>query len=175
MESVEGKRSVIKKIMEKDEISTNHFIFVVGEIITQGNVYHIELTDGWYSVYFEIKSEEKFNNDRNLITNNQLLLLLFKTRKLYPGLKIHVMNMKLQEGKSSTSKEEGVKPERILADIAYNSICPAPWDAKLGATRTMYTLRNLVSMRNNGGLVSLIDVFVLRKYKVLEKSQAGVR
>lgn len=44
------------------------------------------------------------------------------------------------------------------------------WDTKLGYSNEL-NIRNLKSLRNNGGKVELIDVFVIKKYPLIEKTQ----
>lgn len=159
--------------MQKDEACHTHLVLLVGEIVIQTNSYFVELTDGWYSVYLEVKAENSFKNDKNIITNNQLLLSLIKGKKLYPGMKIHVVGMKMLAS-AEGGKEEG-KPERTLVDVQYNAISKAKWDAKLGKADAQYLLKNLASLRPNGGLIPLIDIFVLKKYKILEKSAGALK
>jgi len=172
IEHIQGKRSVLQKVLQKDEFSANHMVLLVGEIIKQSTHYQVELTDGWYSVYFEVKLEPVLRPDKNLMTNNQLLYNLIRSNKLYSGLKIHLAGMRIIK-KDAKADSEVQPDEKVFVEVSYNAISRAKWDEKLGATKTKFFPKNLISLRNHGGFIPMIDVFIQKKYKLLEKTNTG--
>lgn len=174
IEHIQGKRSVLQKVLQKDEFSANHMVLLVGEISKQNTHYLVELSDGWYSVYFEVKIEATFKQDKNLMTNNQLLYYLIRTNRLYSGLKVHLAGMRIikKEGKP---EEEQAPDAKVLVEISYNAISRAKWDEKLGVAKSKSFRRTLTSLRNHGGFIPMIDVFVVKKYKLLEKTNNGTK
>lgn len=132
IEFTEGKRSVLQRIVEKDEGSNSHMILLVGEIILKNNVYEVELSDGWNSVYFEVKNEQSFSLGAQTITNNQLFLSLITRKKLATGTKIHIANMKvlktvkIETGeKPPEGSEEAPTKDKTYVEVSYNSISRA--------------------------------------------------
>ncbi len=174
IEHIQGKRSVLQKVLQKDEFSANHMVLLVGEIVKQNSHYLVELSDGWYSVYFEVKIEPNIKPDKNLMTNNQLLYNLIRSNKLNSGLKIHVSGMRIVK-KDGKPEAEGKADEKVFVEISYNAISRAQWDEKLGMTKTKSFNKSLVSLRNHGGFIPMIDVFITKKYKLLEKTNTGPR
>jgi breast cancer 2 susceptibility protein len=176
IEHIQGKRSVLQKVLQKDEVASAHMVLLIADIQKEGNKMVIQLSDGWYSVFSEVAIENSYKIEKNHMTNNQLLSYLINTRKLYPGLKIHVANMRAIKaaGKVDPNKEISLD-ERTLVELAYNSISRARWDEKLGVAKSQYFSKSLKSLRNNGGVVSMIDVIVLKKYKKIEKSWNTVK
>jgi len=151
-------------------------VLLVGEIAIKNNYYIVELSDGWRSVYFEVKFETSFKLDKNSMTNNQLLYSLLKSKKLYSGQKIHISGMKVLRRESGHTINMGEETEeRVYVEVSYNSISRAKWDEKLGLSRTKYILKNLISLRNNGGIIPMIDVFIIKKYKILEKGTGIIK
>lgn len=177
IEHIQGKRSVLQKVLQKDEVASAHMVLLIADIHKEGNKMVMQLSDGWYSVYSEIKIETSYKVEKNNMTNNQLLSYLISSRKLYSGLKIHVANMKVikaGEGKVDPNKELSLD-EKTFVELSYNSISRARWDEKLGVAKSKYFHKCLKSLRNQGGAVSMIDVIVLKKYKKIEKSGNNIK
>jgi len=61
--------------------------------------------------------------------------------------------------------------------VSYNCMSMAKWNEKLGLAlrRPLFLLKNLASVKTQGGIIPEIDVFVLKKYKLLEQSKLGLR
>jgi len=178
VEYSEGRRSSLLKVIQQDPLPSNHFVLLVGEIIsTPQNSFLVELSDGWYSVYFEVKPEGAFTGDKNSMTNNQLLYVLIKSKKLFTGMKIHLFGVSIHKSKSDLPSEENEGPQRSMIDVNYNCMAMAKWNEKLGLARNrpLFLLKNLLSVKTQGGIIPEIDVFVLKKYKLLEHSKLGLR
>ena len=149
-------------------------VLMIGRIsyIPEQKFYIIELSDGWYPIYLVIFNNSK-ENSKNLFysNNNALLLDLLLNKKLFSGLKVHVIGLEKSpyQNLSSFFDFEGIYSEKLLVNISYNNLCRAKWSEKLGLKRTRFLLRNLNALRSGGGFVSLIDVFVLKKYPLLER------
>lgn len=157
-------------------------VLLVGEIKTHYEVegqmfYIVELSDGWYSLYAEVKHE--INPARipaAQASNNALITKLITQKKLAPGVKIEVSGLlyKNKTGPPASNPLDVLEPDSFV-ELSFNSIVRARWNAKLGEVPTKVVRKNLKSLRQNGGFVSAIDVFVERKYPLMERTQAGLR
>ena len=58
---------------------------------------------------------------------------------------------------------------RTTVELQYNSMARARNYETLGVLSTPYLIKSLKSLRPSGGFVSLIDVFVIRKFPLLQK------
>lgn len=169
-----GKRSVLKKIIEKDEVMSKHMVLLVGKIfyVSEQKFHVVELSDGWYSIFTVIFNNAK-ENIKNLfyLNNNALLLDLIVSKKLFSGLKIHVIGIEKTpyQNLANFFDLDFCENEKILVNLNYNNISRAHWQEKLGLKKQRFLLKNLNSLRPSGGFVSMIDVFVLKKYPLLEK------
>ncbi len=176
VEYCEGRRSALLRVIQQDPIPSNHFVLLVGEIIaTPQKSYLVELSDGWYSVYFEVKPEGSFTGDKYSMTNNQLLYVLIKFKKMYSGMKIHLFGINLRKSKSDLPSDENEGTQKNMIDVSYNCISKAKWNEKLGLARNrpLFLLKNLSCVKTQGGMIPELDLYVLKKYKLLETSTKG--
>eukprot|EP01080_Neovahlkampfia_damariscottae_P004439 gene4439-7814_t len=169
LEIVEGKRSVIRKITEKDESSERYLILCISKIINDD---FIELTDGWYFIFGKLDFELK-----NLL----------KLSKLKEGQKLKILNSKY-----SKQEEDGNHPldipinsrmisnngcsivginndDKIINPTHYlnlniNSIRISKWFEPLGLQMKLPFLISLNSIKSKGGIIPCIEVIVNRKY-----------
>ena len=182
MENIEAKRSIIKRIFEKDAAISSHMVLLVGEIKVKQEIgglkyYTIELSDGWYSLYAEVKYE--IIPARTPIahaTNNALITKLIREGKLAPGVKIEVcgLHYKNKNGPQAGNPLE-VSNAAAIVELSYNSMTRARWNSKLGECPSKLARKSLKSLRPNGGFVSMVDAFVEKKYALVEKTQMGLR
>ena len=155
--------------MEKDDFMTKHMVLLVGDIKhnTKINQYVIELLDGWKSVYAEIKQDNY---------HLQPIYNLIQQKKLYSGLKIHVVGMQIKQDNKKLDKDSNSKSSGpVYVDINYNSISRAKWNQKLGICSQQYLIKNLKSIHCNGGFISMIDVFVIKKYPLVDRQIQGAK
>jgi len=152
-------------------------VLLIGKIIyiPQQKFYVIELSDGWYSLFLVVFNNMK-ENPKNLFysNNNALLLDLVSRNKLFSGLKVHVFGLERSPYQNlaeffGPSFDLFEPSEKTLVNLYYNNVCRAKWDEKLGLKKNCYLLRNLNCVRPGGGFLSLVDVFVVRKYPLLER------
>lgn len=149
-------------------------VLLIGRIIyiEEQKFYAVELSDGWYSIFTVIFNNSK-ENTKNLFysNNNALLLDLLLNKKIFPGLKIHIAGMEKSpyQNLANFFAFENLPTEKLLVNIYYNNLSRAFWNEKLGLKSNRYLLKNLNSLRPFGGFASMIDVFVLKKYPLLER------
>jgi hypothetical protein len=90
-------------------------------------------------------------------------------------MKVHIAGMKVIKNEGKPEGEGAQLDEKTFIECpSYNSFSRAKWDEKLGLAPTKFFSRSLVSLRNFGGHISMIDVFVVKKYKLLEKTNNGL-
>jgi len=142
-----GERSILRKIMEKDDVPSRHLVLCVTQLLPsplpESSTLQIELTDGWYCI-------------RGLL--DAFLSEKLKSGKIFIGQKLRIFGARAQGLGTSTSlnrlKESKVKPKIIIqcpgegvaplevdrSDtstspalvLTANSVRRAKWDTKLG-------------------------------------------
>lgn len=143
---LEGKRSFITKVAEKDaSINTNMILQIVNIKTSEDcSEFLIEFTDGYKSVFSPI---DKANPIGNLIKNN----------RIYIGMKLNIGLAKIN---CITDNFD------VHINIFYNSISKASPTDKLGTIKSRkFMIKNLLNLRNDGGEISMINVIVIKKYE----------
>jgi BRCA2, oligonucleotide/oligosaccharide-binding, domain 1/BRCA2, helical/BRCA2 repeat len=147
-EIIENKRSILKKIIEGDEVSTKRMVLCIGCIKYLGSQYLIELTDGWHSCWTEI-------------SNENLFFPLLQRKKIYEGLKIEVIGCTMVENKLI---------------LAYNSTKRASWHRKLGEVSNPYPFPiSISSIKESGGLIGNVTGYISRIYPMLYIEASGLK
>lgn len=151
-----------------------HLVLLIGKIvyIPEQKFYVVELSDGWYSIFFVIFNNAKENSKNVFYSNNNALFLdLIHKKMLFSGLKLHLVGLEKAPYQNLVSffNFETFESEKIIVNVCYNNVSRAKWNEKLGLKKERFFLKNLNSLRPCGGFVSLIDVFVIKKYPLLEK------
>ena len=143
---LEGKRSFITKVAEKDaSINTNMILQIVNIKTNQGETdYQIELTDGYKSVFTAFDSSNPISG-------------LIKSKKIYIGMKLNIGLAKIV---SITDTFD------VNISIFYNSIARAKITERLGpVSQNKFIIKNLNNLRNDGGEISMLNVIILKKYE----------
>ncbi|KAL9974012.1 hypothetical protein ACROYT_G020541 [Oculina patagonica] len=177
-----SNRSALKKIMERDDISSRTMVLCVSSVTVtentateqkdddggkdgQGNVSKmescaiIEVTDGWYSIRAML--------DRPLAR-------LLHDGKIVVGQKLFVHGAELIGSEQAVSPLEA--PSSLMLRLHANSTRRARWDVKLGFhSHTHAFPLPLDSLFGDGGFTGCVDVIVLRQYPVqwMEKMADG--
>lgn len=182
LENFEAKRSIVKRILERDAKISSHMVLLIGEIKLKEEeprqkTYIIELSDGWYSLYSEVKYEiPPARTGAALASNNALITKLIKEGKISTGTKIDVCGLQFKNKAGPQACNPLEIPESYApVELSYNSIKRARWNAKLGEVPGKFVRKSLKSLRLNGGLVSMIDAFVEKKYPLVERTQGGMK
>ncbi|KAF7988642.1 hypothetical protein HCN44_001215 [Aphidius gifuensis] len=157
-----SERSPIRKIMEKDDVSTRRMVLCVSRIITTSRVSdsnrpisELELTDGWYSIIATIDSSLNYYVNINRIKIGTKLMI-------YGG---QLLNL-----------DDGTYPldasNNVRLKISANSTRRAKWYTKLGyqLQKGPMTL-NLKDIKSNGGLIGKIIVTIARVYPLLYREK----
>lgn len=140
VEILQGKRSILKKIAEKDELPFKRMVLCVGCIKNQGKNFAVELTDGWHSIYTDVSEDSLFYP-------------LIQRKVFFQGLKIEVFGSSLNEGKLS---------------LNYNSVRRAAWHRRLGDVGNVFPFPVCISsVKEAGGVVGRITVYVAKIYPLL--------
>ncbi|CAO3611119.1 unnamed protein product [Cunninghamella blakesleeana] len=170
-----GHRSILKKIMERDDVPTKHMVLMVADIIPtidsngvspnfkSKHKYQLLLTDGWYAISasMDVRMEEAIRKG-----------------KLHIGHKISITGAQLIGDKSPSRPleltfidyESMTIKTSVGLSISSNSSCKCPWYTKLGYQpnyRRNKPKRYLESIHEDGGLVTTLDVIVCKKYPML--------
>ena len=143
---LEGKRSFITKVAEKDaSINTNMILQIVNIKTNQGETdYQIELTDGYKSVFSAFDSSNPISG-------------LIKSKKLYIGMKLNIGLAKIVNITETFD---------VNISIFYNAISKAKITDRLGpVAENKFIIKNLNNLRNDGGEISMINVIILKKYE----------
>lgn len=133
-------RSILKKIIDGDEMPGKRMVLCIGTVKNFGNKYEVELTDGWYSCWTCI-------NDENLF------FPLLQRKIISQGLKIEVVACALSEGKLV---------------MTYNSTRRAAWNRKLGEVQSIFPFPvSISSIKEAGGIIGRITGYISRVYPLL--------
>lgn len=149
MEYLEGKRSIVKLIAEKDESPSLNMILVVYDIIYDEPL-TLVLTDGWYFIRAKV---------------DEPLSWLVMQKKIQVGLKLCIYGAQLE-----SSSYEGISVlesfDKISLKIFANSTKPAGKFAKLGLCKQFCFAVSLNQVFPDGGIIPCLDVVVQRKYSL---------
>ncbi|XP_045771068.1 uncharacterized protein LOC123871354 [Maniola jurtina] len=154
------ERPILRKIMEKDEVSSKLMILSVSGLFVDGvSVYSVTnqnqniellLTDGWYTI--------KASTDR-------MIDRLVCEGKISVGTKLAI------HGAELLNCEQGIAPwedtSSIRLKISGNSTRRAKWDARLGLHGNGAMLSRLSAVKPEGGRVSQLRTLVTRVYPTL--------
>ncbi|CAO3685882.1 unnamed protein product [Rhizopus stolonifer] len=147
----QGQRSVLKKIMEQDDTAAKNMILVISDIkeiksplaYDTSSKYQLQVSDGWYQMPVCIDSRME-----RAITKKRLKI----------GFKLslcgaHLIHIPSVDGENTQA-----------LSISTNRCLPVAWDTRLGYHPKKCIIRNLASIFEDGGLVTLLDVVVCRKF-----------
>ena len=146
----QSERSIIKKICERDDVSTHDMILAV-QMITRNPAdgsLRVILSDGWYTIptIFDKPLQKAIDSG-----------------KISVGSKLHVFGCQLSGGQAACSPLDPDESKPALA-VSANCCRLVGWDCKLGRTGKRFTFQSLNSISSDGGLVPAADVIVLRQY-----------
>ncbi|CAD8067469.1 unnamed protein product [Paramecium sonneborni] len=152
-------KTVIQQIWTKDQSLNQHMVLLVVAIEQSQERKIIELSDGWYSIFFvcEQNYEQIYN-------------------KIKIGQKLHVTNLKEYPIIFNTSNVKIISQypyNKLLVTTKINSIKKAQLNTKLGQQQEKYFLRSLISLRN--GIIPCIDVFIVSKSYLIKINQKNQR
>eukprot|EP00794_Sanderia_malayensis_P007105 gene7105-7908_t len=174
-----AERPALKKILERDDISSRRLVLCVSKIYPINEIESnttnetstgidkrfssqkrvVELTDGWYPV--------KTCLDKPLSSFVNL-------NHIRVGTKLCIYGSELIGSEQAIPPLEA--PDSLMLVLHANSVRRAFWDAKLGfqTDRRAFPIP-LYSLYPDGGLVGCIDVIILRSYPVqwMEKTDGG--
>jgi len=174
---LQNKRSCLRKIVEeKMGMTFAHMVLVIVQMQLINNKWIIEISDGWHSFYWIVSQNlgQESNNDKFFLSNNDSILRLINEGKLFPGQKLHIGSMTdfpLKNG-IAIPNADFAENETKRVTVEFNSLSRAKWHEKLGL-RHSFLIKNLKSLRPNGGHISFIDVLVLKKYNMLSSKNHG--
>ena len=185
-----GKRSILKRILNRDLTSSQSMILCVSKIMKREKVTEtntkivnvsvipkadeciIELTDGWYSISAIM---DDFLQDR------------VRKGKIAVGSKLMISNAVLE------GAEDGIDPLdpkyfsamrslSVRLKICANSTRLSKWTAKLGQVWTnhvpyggLYRIKSLIDVVRGGGSIPLIFLVICKRYPILFMEQSGSR
>ncbi|XP_076263137.1 uncharacterized protein LOC143198074 isoform X2 [Rhynchophorus ferrugineus] len=153
-----ARRSVLRKIYEKDDIPQKTMVLCVSKIIKNNGNFELELTDGWYAIRTVI--------DKPL--SKQIL-----KKKIRLGVKLIISGAELVNCDGCFPLEA---PEGAYLKIHFNSTRRALWWAKLGYQKDMRPFPiSLSSISMEGGKIGCIHCYIFRVYPVvyMEKTNQG--
>ncbi|KAG0194791.1 Breast cancer 2, early onset [Apophysomyces sp. BC1034] len=159
-----GHRSVLKRIVEQDDIPSKHMVLAIADIIKLNtsntisqadvsrstNKYQLLLTDGWYQI---------------LACTDVRMERAIASGKLKTGHKLSITGAQLIGDRTARSPLSTSNSMSI--SISANGCLPAEWDTKLGYHRRKLVIRSLSSFFEDGGAVTALDVIICRKYPIL--------
>lgn len=148
-----AKRSVIRKMLEKDDIASKRMVLFVSRIF-RGSVpfeAEIELCDGWYAI--------------------RTVLDFPLTQAVLRG-KVTIGTKLMIQGAELINLSEGCSPLEVPADVRLkihaNSTRRAKWDTRLGVYKVPL---NFVISSNDvlegGGLIASLEIIILRVYPIM--------
>ena len=136
----EGRRSVLQRIVEGDEVASKRMVLCVASIRNYGSHYSFELVDGWNSCWVDVSDESLF-------------FPLLQRKIISQGMKIEVVACSMSEGKMI---------------IPFNSARRAAWDRKLGEVHGIYPFPIAISsVKEAGGVICRITGYISRIYPLL--------
>eukprot|EP00111_Clytia_hemisphaerica_P018528 TCONS_00054813-protein len=160
-----AERSCLKKIYERDDISTRRMILFVSDILhavsnnDQKCKTVIKLSDGWY----EIKAGL-----------DQPLSAFLDHKKIAIGTKLCVYGAELIGSTQACPPLQA--PEDLMLMLSANSTRRASWDTKLGFQPIKQAFAvPLTSLYSDGGSVGCVNITILRKYPTQWMQKEGGR
>ncbi|CAD8148900.1 unnamed protein product [Paramecium octaurelia] len=152
-------RTIIQEIWTNDQSLNQHMILLVVAIEQYQGKRILELSDGWYSIFFicEQSYEQIYN-------------------KIKIGQKLHLTNLKEYPIIFNTSNVKIITQypfTKLLVTTKINSIKKAQLNTKLGRQQQKFFLRSLKSLRN--GTIPCIDVFIVSKSYLIMVNQKNQR
>ena len=159
-EYVEGKRSFLKGVLQRDYPFGVPCVLKVASIAVNvaRTTCTLLLTDGWYGIYAECDKQ---------------LLALTQSKKLFIGQKLRICGAELTGG-SPGDPLEVAEEARII--LSYNQVHPVAHGTKLGAQSGRHPITPLSVIDDKGGRIPRTVVSVLRMFPrmVWSKLPSGV-
>lgn len=159
-EYVEGKRSFLKGVLQRDYPLGVACVLKVASIAVDAgrSACTLQLTDGWYGIYAECDKQ---------------LIALAQSKKLFIGQKLRISGAELTGGNPGDPLEVADKARTILS---YNQVHPVSHGTKLGAQPGCLPITPLSVIDDKGGRVPRTVVTVLRMFPrmVWSKLPSGV-
>ncbi|XP_063987228.1 uncharacterized protein LOC135167696 [Diachasmimorpha longicaudata] len=151
------ERSIIRKMLEKDEVASHRMILCVSRIkrttINNETTISMELTDGWYSVIAAL--------DTPMINN-------ILDGKINEGTKLMIYGAQLINNEEGCHPLEA--PSNLRLKIHTNSTRRAKWFTKLGLQKYSGPMElSLRYIHPNGGLIGKVSAVVSRVYPIIYK------
>jgi hypothetical protein len=156
-EHVEGKRSFVKGILQRDIPMGTPCVLKVSETRTASTC-TLELTDGWYSMFADCDKE---------------ITRLVQSGAIYTGMKLRIFGAELTNGQPVHPLESQHETRFILS---YNQVHPVCYTTKLGAFPSRLPISRLSIIKEEGGKTPRTVVKVLRLFPpmVWSKLPSGV-
>lgn len=158
-----GRYSVLRRVFEGQFPPEQRMCLMVCSITNSRDKWVVELTDGWYLVYFELYSSEakeqalKEQADIYNEFNNNLILRLIVKGMLKEGDKIEISYISFER------QENQPIYMKTRIEVAYNSLRKLPWNTQMGQLYTRIKPAKLKDIKPSGGIVPMIDVLILEK------------
>lgn len=144
-------RPAIRKIVEKDDVSSKRMVLKVCDIKENPSGCQLELTDGYYSIPTCIDAP---------------LADAVGKRKIVIGTKLIVSGAELENCESGF--DPLTMPKDVKLKIHANATRKANWDVRLGYFRNPMSLPiSLDSVLPTGGVIGKLKVFVTHVYQML--------
>ena len=172
-EVIRAKRSALKRIYERDGVSTRLLVLCVASIPPQQQQTQeaedaqkaaagqpreatVEMTDGWYSIQCRLDGA---------------LTQYLAQGKIYVGQKLRVFGAQRSESEGVGPLEDGAAS--VFLRLARNGTRRARWHERLGFHRRRTFPVRLSSVTPDGGPVPALDVVVLRRLPPLFVERSG--
>ncbi|XP_062543691.1 uncharacterized protein LOC134211095 isoform X2 [Armigeres subalbatus] len=148
-----AKRSVIRKMLEKDDVSSKRMVLFASRIFRGSDPFEveIELCDGWYPIR---------------------TVLDFPLSKAVLDGKIAIGTKLMIQGAELMNLSEGCSPLEIPVDVRLkihaNSTRRTKWDTRLGLYKVPSSfVISCNTVLDRGGLVVCLNVMILRVYPLM--------
>ncbi|XP_031629337.1 uncharacterized protein LOC116344750 [Contarinia nasturtii] len=146
------KRSVIRRIVERDDSAAKRMVLFVSRILNNSSACTLELCDGWYSIRSNVL--------------DSVLSHAVTTGKITIGTKLIIQGAEIIGFEEACSPLE--MPISVALKITANSTRRARWYAKLGYCKEPWPFAiSLNSVDGNGGLITRMRAYVLRIYPLI--------
>ena len=149
-EVVDGVRSVLLQIKQRDQVGSRHLVLCVSGIEFEGEQVTLELMDGWHSIKAQV---------------SPALAAHARQGKVFTGQKLRLYG-------ADTTQEEG---KEVSLKIGSNGVRRAEWYAKLGMQTMLPPKVSIRSVRPSEGVVPAVLVLVQRVFPLvyMETLQSG--
>ncbi|CAO3598763.1 unnamed protein product [Absidia cylindrospora] len=178
-----GQRSVLKRIMEQDDVPVKQMVLMVSDIVSLstsnssdmtpgGNgqhKYRLQLTDGWYqiSTYVDARMNKMIDQGRVNIGQKLTMTGAQLTGDRTPKTPLEALTMASAKNGPDSHHDSTTTSLRISS----NSCLPCSWDTKLGYPRQRlrrHVIRRLdTNVYEDGGLITMMDVMICKKYPMM--------